>query len=428
MNLRSLQRVGTITTHALLLLGLLGSRQLVNPEVAMAQPQSPRRPHPQAVMASKTVNPKLVDANTRFGLKLFAQTLKADAGKNVFISPASVAIALGMTYNGAKGETQQAMAKALELQGLSLADVNQSNAALLSALEKADLAVEVAIANSLWAQKNRGFQREFLQRNQQFYHAKVTELDFKQPEAVSQINAWVKQQTRGRISQMVGQVQPNLVLLLLNAVYFKGKWSQAFDPAETVARPFTLADGSRKQHPMMTQTGKYDYYETEKFQAVSLPYGEGRFSLYLFLPKSKSNLSAFYGDLTAANWERWMHEFQERPGSIQLPRFKLESDLNLNNALKALGMGIAFKGGKADFSGMGQGALAIDQVRQKTFVEVNEVGTEATAATSVSIMVTSTQIPPTPFKLVADRPFFGAIRDNETGSLLFMGSITNPQL
>jgi serpin B len=266
-----------------------------------------------------------------------------------------------------------------------------------------------------------------LRRNQQFYKAQITELDFRQPQAAGKINRWVKQQTRGKISQIVDQVQPNLVLLLLNAVYFKGTWSEGFDTAATVNHPFTLANSTRKQHPMMTQTGEYDYYETTQFQAVSLPYGKGRFSLYLFLPKSKSNLSSFYRDLTAANWNQWMNKFQNRPGSIQIPKFKLEYNLNLNNALKALGMDIAFDGNKADFSGMSQGKLAIDQVRHKTFVEVNEVGTEAAAATSVEMIVTSTQFPPEPFKLVADRPFFFAIRDNETGTLLFMGSMTNPQ-
>ncbi|MBD1860904.1 MULTISPECIES: serpin family protein [Trichocoleus] len=428
MNLRSLQRVGTITAGTLLLLSLVGSWQLVTLSAAQARPNASVRPQAQATTSqSEALDRKLVTANTTFGFKLFAQALKADAGKNVFISPSSVAIALAMTYNGAEGETQQAMAKALELQGLSLADVNRSNAALISGLQKADPAVEVAIANSLWTQKGTGFQREFLQRNQQFYKAQITELDFTQPQAASQINRWVQQKTRGKISQIVDQVQPNLVLLLLNAVYFKGKWSEAFDAAATVERPFTLANGTRKQHPLMTQTGEYDYYETNKFQAVSLPYGEGRLSLYLFLPKSKSNLPSFYRDLTAANWEQWMKEFRNRPGSVQIPKFKLEYDLNLNNALKTLGMGIAFNGSKADFSGMSQADLAIDQVRHKTFVEVNEVGTEATAATSVEMIVTSTQFPPTPFKLVADRPFFYAIRDNQTGSLLFMGSMVNPQ-
>jgi serine protease inhibitor len=429
MNLRSWPRVGAITASTLLLLGLLGSGQLATPGPAMARPSASVQPQAQAALpAPDVVSDKLVAANTTFGFKLFAQALKADAGKNVFISPASVAIALGMTYNGAKGETQQAMARALELQGLSLATVNQSNASLISALQKADPAVEVAIANSLWAQKDGGFQREFLRRNQQFYKAQITELNLRQPGAAGQINAWVKQQTRGKITQIVDQVQPNLVLMLLNAVYFKGKWSQPFDPSDTVERPFTLADGSRKPHPMMTQTGRYDYYETQQFQAVSLPYGAGRFSLYLFLPKSQSNLSALYQDMTAAKWNQWMNEFQSRPGSVQIPKFKLEYDLNLNNALKALGMGVAFDANRADFSGMSQAKLAIDQVRHKTFVEVNEAGTEAAAATAVGIMVTSTQVPEPPFKLVADRPFFCAIRDNETGSLLFMGSITNPQI
>ncbi|HEY9805521.1 MAG TPA: serpin family protein, partial [Candidatus Obscuribacterales bacterium] len=314
MNLRSWPRVGAITASTLLLLGLLGSGQLAIPDPAMARPSASVRPQTQAALpAPDVVSDKLVAANTTFGFKLFAQALKTDAGKNVFISPASVAIALGMTYNGAKGETQQAMARALELQGLSLATVNQSNASLISALQKADPAVEVAIANSLWAQKDGGFQREFLRRNQQFYKAQITELNFRQPGAAGQINAWVKQQTRGKITQIDDQVQPNLVLMLLNAVYFKGKWSQPFDPSDTVERPFTLADGSRKPHPMMTQTGRYDYYETQQFQAVSLPYGSGRFSLYLFLPKSQSNLSAFYQDMTAAKWNQWMNEFQSRP-------------------------------------------------------------------------------------------------------------------
>ena len=376
--------------------------------------------------SNPTVNPKLVEANTRFGFKLFSEILKHDSKENVFVSPSSVAIALSMTYNGADGDTQRAMTKALQLQGLSLTDLNQANSNLKTSLENADPQVQVAIANSLWTREGVSFNPGFLDRNQSFYNATIKPLDFSSASAPGEINRWVKESTRGKISQIIDRIQSDDVMFLLNAIYFKGKWTAEFDKNQTTMRPFHLTNGSQKQHPLMQQRGKYRYYESEQFQAVSLPYGSERMSLYVFLPSEKSSLSEFYNHLNSKNWQTWRKQFSQREGSIQLPKFKLAYDVELKDALSALGMGVAFDASKASFANLSDAATKIDQVKHKTFVEVNEEGTEAAAVTSVGIMVTSVQVERSPFEMIVDRPFFCAIRDNKTGEILFMGSIVNP--
>jgi serpin B len=409
--------------------GLLGGVMAAKTN-AVAPLHNSQKPEESRLMAQSPnalVDSKLVDANRRFSFKLFSEILKQDSKKNVFVSPTSVAIALSMTYNGANGETQQAMAKALELQGMSLQQVNQANDALKASLETADPAVQLAIANSLWVKQGVTFKPDFMQSNQQFYKAKVTELDFAKPEAPGIINSWVKENTRGKIDKIVQQIDPADVLFLINAIYFKGKWTNEFDKNQTSERPFYLSNGTQKPHPMMSQSGKYRYYENETFQAVSLPYGKGRLSLYVFLPQKDTNLDRFQEQLTPENWQQWMNQFGMRQGSIQLPRFKFDYDIQLNTALKALGMEEAFDAGRANFSNMSPASVKIDEVMHKTFVEVNEEGTEAAAATSVRAVLTSARMPSQPFRMVVDRPFFCAIRDNQTGTILFMGSIQEPK-
>ena len=372
------------------------------------------------------VNPKLIEANTRFSFKLFSEVLKQDGKKNVFVSPSSVAIALSMVYNGAKGETQQAIAKALEMQGMSLSEINQANASLKTSLESSDPKVQLTIANSLWVRKGVDFKPEFIQRNQTFYAAEVESLDFANPSAPGQINGWVKKNTQGKISEIVDRIDADQVMFLINAIYFKGKWMTEFDKGRTTNQPFTLANGLQKQHPLMSQKGDYRYYENQQFQAVSLPYGKGRTSLYVFLPKPNSSLAEFQKTLTAENWQTWMKTFGKREGSIRLPRFKMDYEIELKKSLSALGMGIAFDPAKADFSNLSTTSTRIDEVKHKTFVEVNEEGTEAAAVTSIGIRVTSAQVTVAPFSMTVDRPFFCAIRDNKTGEILFMGSISDP--
>ncbi|MBN3925010.1 serpin family protein [Nostoc sp. NMS4] len=423
----SLGRRYALAAASVVLFSVLGCSQVDSNKSALAQSSLPQ---PETPLQKKTANTdtKIVESSNKFGFKLFSEVLKNDRGeKNIFISPSSVAIALAMTYNGASGSTQQAMAKTLELQGINLPDINSSYAAVLKQLlDNSDTKVQLKIANSLWANQDVSFVPDFLNRTQDFYQAKVSNLNFKDAAASSIINNWVKENTNGKITKIVEKIEPNQVLFLINAIYFKGNWSNEFDKKQTALYPFYITSGRRKQHPMMSQKGDYRYYESEEFQAVSLPYGkDGKMSFYIFLPKQNSNLKAFYQNLSVDNWGKWMTQFNKQKGFIRLPRFKTDYDITLNDALKSLGMGEAFSN-KANFSGMGKN-FAISEVKHKTFVEVNEEGTEAAAATSVGIVATSLRQEPEPFRMIVDRPFFCAIRDNQTGSILFMGSIIDPQ-
>lgn len=378
--------------------------------------------------ANDTVDSRLVSANTRFGFKLYGEVLKQSPGKNVFISPASVGLALAMTYNGAVGETKQAMERALEIQAMNYAELNKGYAQLRQALENPDPKVELNIANSLWARKDVAFNPDFIQRNKQFYGAEVTTLDFLNATAPNTINSWVADKTKGKIRNIVDQIDPQSILFLINAIYFKGKWQVEFDKAKTKEDDFTTGVGQQKRLPIMHQSGTYNYYEGAGFQAVSLPYGTGRVSMYIFLPRKGTSLDEFQKKLTAANWDEWIKEFAETKGEIAVPRFKVEYELLLNDALKALGMGIAFDPVRADLSGMArtQENAYISRVKHKSFAEVNEEGTEAAAATSVEVTLTSAMQPRKTFQMIVDHPFFCAIRDNKTGTLLFTGSINDP--
>jgi len=339
---------------------------------------------------SGAVDPRLVSANTRFGFKLYTELLKQqDAGQNIFISPSSITMALAMTYNGADGRTREAMAKVLELKGLTLEEVNQANAQLRAVLETSDPKVQLTIANSLWGRQGIAFKPEFLKRNTEFYGAEVKALDFGDPRAPDVINAWVSRKTQSKIKKVVDKIKRDVILFLINAIYFKGRWAVEFDKTKTKNGTFTLLDGRQKQHPMMTQSGEYRYYQGKGFQAVSLPYGDERVSMYIFLPDRELSLEAFHKSLSAENWDAWMSRFRTQEGTITLPRFKLEYEKNLNDSLKALGLEVAFDQFGADFSGMCQipPNVYISKVKHKTFIEVNEEGTEAAAVTSVEMPI-----------------------------------------
>lgn len=383
---------------------------------------------PQASFESVPAQAKgdLVAANSRFAFDLLSALCREEAGENVFISPLSVSLALAMTYNGALGETQEAMASALALQGLSIEEVNRANAELLTALAEVDPEVQLHIANSLWARAGVPFRPEFIEADKGYYGAEVASIDFAR--GPGPINGWVKEQTRGRIESILDRLDPQAILVLVNAVYFQGPWKEPFNPQRTQPGPFHLPDGRTVTLPMMAQGGHYRYYEEEGLQAIRLPYGEGRVGLYIFLPGESSSLDEFMQGLSAEKWERWLAGFSGQQGSIALPRFGLEYEARLNDALTALGMGIAFDQDRADFHGLSPIAepIWIGEVKHKTFLQVDEEGTEAAGATAVEVRAGSAA-PETPFTMVVDRPFFCAIQDDQTGSILFLGSIVEPQ-
>jgi serpin B len=414
-----------VVLGALFLTACQDNTGLTSEDVVTGQENDPVGP-------AAAIDDDLVAANTEFGFKLFGELATEYEGQNLFISAPSVAIALAMTYNGADGSTRGDMARALALEGIDLDEVNASYADLLTLLANPDSAVELSIANSLWARQGLPFKEEFLKRNEDFYRAEIAELDFHDAGAAQTINDWVNNKTKERIKTIVSPpIDPRTILFLINAIYFKGIWTDEFDETLTEDRSFNLLDGTSKDHPRMHQSGDYRYLQNDQFQAVRLPYGSKRISMYVFLPNRESSLEEFQRALTAANWSDWMAEFHMMEGDVALPRFRLEFETSLNDALHALGMGIAFDPDSANFSAMfpisNDANVYISNVKHKTFVEVNEQGTEAAAVTSVEVGITEfVPGPPQRFSMVVDRPFFFAIRDDLTGLVLFTGSIVEP--
>jgi len=366
-----------------------------------------------------------------FGIALYKELLKEKPGVNIFISPASVGFALAMTYNGSGGETRTAMAGTLGFPDDSFEAVNLTDSTLIRDMNDSIPGVKLSVANSLWAKQGLTFKKSFLERNTRYYGAEIETLDFSSPGAPATINQWVARKTNDKITKIVDKIREDDILYLINAIYFKGTWTREFDKNLTRDEPFHLLAGAASPRPMMRQSGKYDYLEEDGFQAVRLPYGDGRIGMYVFLPAGGSSLELFHEKLSSGSWDEWMRSFASRKGSIVLPHFKLEYEASLKQSLAALGMAVAFDPERANFTGMYEAAgrnVYIGDVMHKTFVDVNEEGTEAAAVTSVEMRLTTTAMEPErPFEMIVDRPFFFAIRDEKTGLVLFMGSIVNPE-
>lgn len=385
-----------------------------SPITATPMPQSPPQPFDAAT------------ANNAFAFKLLAHVWGAGSPRNTVVSPLSVASALAMTTNGAQGATAEAMAKALGASGVALAQLNDAHAALAAQLRGPGGGTRLDIANSLWARQGVTFKPDFLERVRAAYDAQSTSLDFGAPGSAKAINDWVSGKTSGKITDLIESIPPEAVLYLVNAIYFKGAWSVPFDKARTADKPFTSDSGQTKQVPMMQRAGRMPYVKGDGFQAVALPYADNRLQMLIVLPDRDSSLKAFQAVLTPDNWDRWTRALQQTEGELALPRFKVEYGATLNEALKVLGMGIAFDPGRADFRGMADAPLFISEVKHKAFIDVNETGTEAAAATSVGVSVTSIREANPAFSMVVDRPFFFAIRDTRTQAILFAGTVNQP--
>jgi len=376
-----------------------------------------------------TAEKNLIESDNSFGLKLFKMVNQSEAsGENIFISPLSVAMALGMTYNGANGSTQEAMQQTLELSGLTLEEVNESYRHLIDLLTQLDPKVQFDIANSIWYRED--FQQpeaEFLTNCNDYFDALVTRLNFTDPNAAAIINAWVDENTKGKIKEIVRPpIDPLTVMFLINAIYFKGTWTYQFDEDLTRDDMFFLPDGSETSCNMMAQKALHMYYSNNRFQAIDMLYGQGSFTMTIFLPYWEIDLDAFIATMEPDSLQHWISHFYSDTVDVYLPRFTLEYELSLNDALTALGMGIAFTPYAADFTKMYQDAdIYISAVKHKTFVKVNEEGTEAAAVTSVEMGATSVD-PIMPITFRADHPFVFMIRENESGTILFIGKIVDP--
>lgn len=383
---------------------------------------NPGAPPPRELTKSEQ---QLVQSDNRFGLKLFKKVVEQEVGnQNIFISPLSVSMALGMTYNGSAGATREAMESTLELSGLTAQEINESYKSLIELLTRLDPRVAMQIANSIWYRRELAVKPEFISLNRTYFNAEVNGLDFGAPGAPGVINDWVKRSTNGRIPQIVAGIDPLDVMFLINAIYFKGAWTYKFDPANTKDDLFTLPNGSQVSCKMMAQEGEFGHFSAAGFQAVELPYANGYFSMVILLPNPGKSVDSLIAAFSQADWDEWMSGLAKHKIRLQMPRFSLGYKITLNAALEALGMGIAFDPMQANFSEIANVRpenLYISEVLHKSFVEVNEEGTEAAAATSVTITVTS--LPPL-FRV--DRPFVFVIREKHSGTLLFMGKIIEP--
>ena len=372
---------------------------------------------------AKKVNGSVSLANDSFGINAFNYLVKQSPNNNIFISPASISMALSMVYNGAEGSTKTAMQKTLDYQGLSLSTVNNSNSALISSLSNPDPKVTLSIANSAWLKQGYPINSGFLNTVKSDYKAKAESLNFNDPSAPNTINSWVSNATNGKIPTIVNQIPSNEILYLINAVYFKGQWHTVFDPSATQNYPFTTSTGAQVQTPLMSSTSNYNYYGDNSVQAIELPYGKNqRLSMNVYLP---TDMSTFLKNLSYDQLSSISSKLTQQQGTIMLPKFTLNYSQNLNATLEALGMSVAFNPyGAANFNGIAKNAYITD-VEHKTYISVDEKGTTAAAATSVGVGV-DTSVNSAGFTMQVDKPFVFTIQDNTSKEILFLGVIQNP--
>ncbi len=369
---------------------------------------------------------QLVTADNQFGFNLFKTINTADKGKSLFISPLSVSMALGMTRNGAAGETERAMQSVLAFDNMSDDEVNQSYRSLIDLLVNLDPKVTMQLANSIWTRQGMTFNEDFLNTNKTYFDAFVQALDFNDANSVAIINNWVKDNTNGKIEKIVDRIDAEAVMFLINAIYFKGTWAFEFDKDLTGDAPFHLADGTETTVRMMHLTGDLNYFENDLFQAVDLSYGAQLYSMMILLPKPDTDIDDLVNLLNAENWQFWNNNLHTTAINLSLPKFKLDYEISLKDVLSAMGMGIAFDPDRADFGRMlsvPEQVLFLTNVKHKTFVEVNEEGTAAAAVTSVEVGVTSV---PERLSVNVNHPFLFVIRDHNSGAIIFMGKMLEP--
>ncbi|ABR48324.1 proteinase inhibitor I4, serpin [Alkaliphilus metalliredigens QYMF] len=364
----------------------------------------------------------VMEGNNQFAWDIFKELNQEDSGESIFISPLSISTALSMTYQGAEGTTKDGMAEGLRYQGIDMEVLNESYRELLKYMNNMDQGIELNIANSIWAREGGGFKEAFLDINQDVFDAYVTELDFSKADSADKINGWIEDATEGKIEEMIqGPISSNVLMYLINAIYFKGSWTVPFEEAQTFDGEFFTEDGDVNDIKMMRRNGKVAYGDGVDFTAVKLPYGNESTSMYVILPEENTSINDFIGSMDHKKWNEIREGISsQKDVELQIPKFELEYGIKeLNNSLANLGMGEAF-GPAADFSKIREG-IFISEVLHKAVIEVNEEGSEAAAATVV-VMTESAMADPLSF--VANRPFMFVIANDESDTILFMGKLS----
>jgi serine protease inhibitor len=369
----------------------------------------------------------LLNSANQFGFKLFQKLVanSSDTG-NIFISPLSVSIALTMAYNGAEGNTASDMQEVLGFGDSTRLAINQTYKELMQIVLNIDSKVTMEVANSIWYRNTFSVKKDFLDLNTEYLDAEVYPADFESSGTVDLINNWVKNKTHDKIDKIINQIDPAEVIDLINAIYFKGIWKFQFEAQNTATGSFYLTDGSTTQVDFMAMKEKFRYMKNSKLSALELPYGSGGMSMLVLLPEAGVSAQDICQELTAQNWDTWNSGLDSTDISLTMPKFKFSYNTELKESLENLGMGVAFDSEKSDFSGISDEQLYISEVLHKTFVEVNEEGTEAAAVTAVRIFTTSIEDTPGYTTFDVNKPFVFAIKENSTNSIIFIGLVTNP--
>ena len=372
----------------------------------------------------KTENAKyIVKENNKFAFDFFKEVASFETKSNYMVSPVSLSLALGMVYNGTNGETKTAFDQVLNYNA-PLLEVNQFNKNLINKLSSNADGSVMEIANSIWIKKKFPVKKEFINLNKDYYYAKVQNLDFNNPAAVVTINNWVSNKTHEKIPSIIDNISSREVLFLINVLYFNANWKNRFNVKDTHSDSFYKNETETIQVEMMKIKEKIKYFQNELFSSIILPYEKDKFSMVILLPNEQKSTKDIISNLSAENWGNWLNNYNSEKITVTIPKFKLDYKNKLNAELISIGLSIAFTD-DADFNGISDTQLLITSVLQKTFIDVNEKGTEAAAATSIGIGTTSIGIEPKSF--YANKPFIYVIKENVTGSICFIGKVGEPK-
>lgn len=368
----------------------------------------------------------VASAQSQFGFDLLHELEQAQPGKNIFISPASIHLALSMASIGASGPTKTGMTRALRLQGIDDATLDAGNRELAQDLTQGDSATgTLQIANGLFAAKDLQIRPEFVSDCCRSYDAVVEALDFRSPAAARTIDAWLRERTGGKITS-IGPIAPATRICLIDAVHFKARWQEPFPASETYDHSFATGPHAVVNVKMMRASRLWSYAETGRYQAVRIGYAGQQYSLMVVLPRPGAALTDFIAGLDPPAWRQIAAQMTTRLGDVELPRVRIAWSGMLNQPLTDMGMGIAFSR-DADFSRMARERASLTAVIHKTYLSIDEQGTEAAALTALTLSRSAVRRPlRPPFQMVVDRPFLCAIVDRATGDILFLGAICDP--
>jgi len=377
----------------------------------------------QSDKMAENVDQNVVSLNTDFALKIFKELSNEDKNTNVFISPISISITAAMAYNGAKNLTQQEIAETMEFTDYNMDELNSAFKVLLSSMTDIDEMVQLYSGNSIWCREDFDVKKNFIDLVENYYNASIYNEDFNNPDTADKMNNWVNEATDGKITGIVNpSTLKDVVMYLVNAIYFKGQWKDKFKVENTKEDDFFLIDDNAKKVQMMSASEKYNYFEGDDFQMLRMPYGRDKTAMYVFLPKEGADINKYVNTLSTDLLNKYISEAISTETILKFPKFNIKyGTKSLVEPLKKLGMVNAFSAEKADFSSIAP-LMFISRIEHKAIIEVNEEGTVAAAASSFGMGATAVR----PVEFIVNRPFVLLIRDDRTGNLLFMGKILEP--